>query len=241
MELLEIVNVSKYYKNKKAVDDISLSVREGEVLGMIGPNGAGKSTLISMIGTLLKADSGEILYQGKSIVKEPQLIRKSLGYVPQEIALYTMLSGIDNLMFWGGVYHLDKKILKTRIEKVREFIGISKEQLTEKVSTYSGGMKRRLNIGVALLHNPKLVLMDEPTAGIDLKSVKQILDTIQLLKEHNVTVIYAGHIMDELEEICDRICIISEGKLLAAGNQNDLRNESGKKISLKEYYLNIVG
>lgn len=233
-------NVSKKYKNKTAVDYISLSVNEGEVFGLIGPNGAGKSTVVAMLGTLLKVDEGEILYGGTDITKKPDSIRKNLGYVPQDIALYAMLSGYDNLMFWGKVYHIPKDNLKNRIEKVKDLMGLSENQLKQNVCTYSGGMKRRLNIGVALLHDPKLVLMDEPTVGIDIQSVSKILDIIKQLRIQRVTVIYTGHIMDEIEEICDKICIMNDGKILVLGSQEELLYKEKGKISLREYYLEIL-
>lgn len=233
-------NVSKKYKNKTAVDHISLSVNEGEVFGLIGPNGAGKSTVVAMLGTLLKVDEGEILYGGTDITKKPDSIRKNLGYVPQDIALYAMLSGYDNLMFWGKVYHIPKDNLKNRIEKVKDLMGLSENQLKQNVCTYSGGMKRRLNIGVALLHDPKLVLMDEPTVGIDIQSVSKILDIIKQLRIQRVTVIYTGHIMDEIEEICDKICIMNDGKILVLGSQEELLYKEKGKISLREYYLEIL-
>lgn len=233
-------NVSKKYKNKTAVDHISLSVNEGEVFGLIGPNGAGKSTVVAMLGTLLKVDEGEILYGGTDITKKPDSIRKNLGYVPQDIALYAMLSGYDNLMFWGKVYHIPKDNLKNRIEKVKDLMGLSENQLKQNVCTYSGGMKRRLNIGVALLYDPKLVLMDEPTVGIDIQSVSKILDIIKQLRIQRVTVIYTGHIMDEIEEICDKICIMNDGKILVLGSQEELLYKEKGKISLREYYLEIL-
>lgn len=238
--LIEMNNVSKKYKNKTAVDHISLSVNEGEVFGLIGPNGAGKSTVVAMLGTLLKVDEGEILYGGTDITKKPDSIRKNLGYVPQDIALYAMLSGYDNLMFWGKVYHIPKDNLKNRIEKVKDLMGLSENQLKQNVCTYSGGMKRRLNIGVALLHDPKLVLMDEPTVGIDIQSVSKILDIIKQLRIQRVTVIYTGHIMDEIEEICDKICIMNDGKILVLGSQEELLYKEKGKISLREYYLEIL-
>lgn len=233
-------NVSKKYKNKTAVDHISLSVNEGEVFGLIGPNGAGKSTVVAMLGTLLKVDEGEILYGGIDITKKPDSIRKNLGYVPQDIGLYAMLSGYDNLMFWGKVYHLSNDNLKNRIEKIKELMGLSENQLKQNVCTYSGGMKRRLNIGVALLHDPKLVLMDEPTVGIDIQSVSKILEIIKQLRIQRVTVIYTGHIMDEIEEICDKICIMNDGKILVLGSQEELLYKEKGKISLREYYLEIL-
>lgn len=221
MTLLEINRISKAYKDLKAVDDLSFSIAEGEVLGLLGPNGAGKSTTISMISTLTTPETGDILYQGKDIIKDPRLIQKDLGLVPQEIALYPSLSGLDNLKFWGHVYSLRGKELNRRIEEIGEIIGLS-DRLKDRVDKYSGGMKRRLNIGAALLHKPKILIMDEPTVGIDPQSRNHILNTVKMLNKEGMTIIYTSHYMEEVEELCDKICIMDKGKLLAEGTKDEL-------------------
>ncbi len=232
--MLELVNVKKYFKDNRAVDGISFFVNQGEILGLIGANGAGKSTTISMIATLLKPDSGSIYYDGQDIVKNPGAMRNSLGYVPQEIALYPSLSGYDNLRFWGKAYHVRGDKLKIRMKEVGAVIKLSDEVLKKKAGTYSGGMKRRLNIGAALLHEPKLVIMDEPTVGLDVESRNQVLEAVLALKARGAGIIYAGHYMEEMERICDKICVIDRGKCILFGDKKTLL--TGKK-SLEQLYL----
>ncbi len=222
MELLNVKGLHKKFKTVHAVKGIDFTVQQGEILGLLGPNGAGKSTTISMISTLLKPDSGEILYKNDSIIKKPKAIQENLGYVPQEIALYPLLSGNENLVFWGRAYGLKGKPLKRAVDEVAEIIGI-KERLKDKVKTYSGGMKRRLNIGAALLHNPELIIMDEPTVGIDPQSRKHILDTVlHLNRNKGMTVIYTSHYMEEVEYLCNRICIMDQGSIIAQGSKDEL-------------------
>ncbi|GKX29783.1 antibiotic ABC transporter ATP-binding protein [Vallitalea longa] len=234
MELLTVSHLKKYFKDIKAVDDISFNIVEGEILGLLGPNGAGKSTTISMISTLLKPDAGIIEYKGKDIVKSPQAIQGNLGYVPQEIALYPNLTGKENLEFWGRAYGLKGKKLRDRIKRISEIIGIT-ERLKNKVEQYSGGMQRRLNIGAALLHEPELIIMDEPTVGIDPQSRKHILDTVLELNKEGMTVIYTSHYMEEVEYICNRVCIMDNGKIIANGTKEELVDliEDKKRILVK--------
>ncbi len=231
MPILEISNLKKYYKKIKAVDDISFSVKKGGVFGLLGPNGAGKSTTISMISTLLKPTDGLIYYKGKNIIKEPLFIQKNLGVVPQEIALYPTLTGIENLKFWGHAYGLRGNELDTSINKIAEIIGL-KDKLKMKIENYSGGMKRRMNIGAALLHEPELLIMDEPTVGIDPQSRKHILDTVLQLNQKGMTIIYTSHYMEEVEYLCSNISIMDKGKIIASGTKKELLNilEGDKKI-----------
>lgn len=232
MELIRVEHISKHFKKIKAVDGISFSVNKGEILGLLGPNGAGKSTTISMISTLLKPDSGDIFYANTSILQKPKVIQESLGYVPQEIALYPMLTGKDNLSFWGQNYGVKGERLKKKIDEISEIIGI-KDRLKDKVKTYSGGMKRRLNIGAALLHDPELIIMDEPTVGIDPQSRKHILDTVLALNKQGMTVIYTSHYMEEVEYLCDRICIMDQGKIIADGTKAQLIEQYDKTRGIK--------
>ncbi len=219
--MLEIMNLKKHFNKTKAVDNISFKVEKGEILGLLGPNGAGKSTTISIISTLLKADEGKILYKGVDIEKNPKQIQSELGFVPQEIALYPSLSGYDNLKFWGRIYGLKGDKLKEKIKEVSQIIGIDK-RLKDRVEEYSGGMKRRLNIGSALLHNPEIIILDEPTVGIDPQSRKHILDSVKEINKKGSTVIYTSHYMEEVEYLCDKICIMDEGKIIAQGTKEDL-------------------
>lgn len=219
--MLKVENLYKGFGNITAVDGISFEVRKGEVFGLLGPNGAGKSTTISIISTLIKPKSGEILFEGKSILSNPKSIRQKLGVVPQDIALYPTLSGYENLRFWGNLYGLGGLKLKQRIDEVADIIGLN-GRLKDKVEKYSGGMKRRLNIGAALLHKPELLIMDEPTVGIDPQSRSHILDTVLKLNEQGLTIIYTTHYMEEAENLCSRICVMDEGKVIASGTQQEL-------------------
>lgn len=221
MVVLDIESISKTFKDIKAVENLSLTIEEGEIYGLLGPNGAGKSTTISMISTLFQPDSGEIYYKGDSILKNPKSLENELGLVPQDIALYPTLSGYDNLKFWGHVYGIRGKELKSRIEEIAELIGLT-DRLKDRIDKYSGGMKRRLNIGAALIHKPKLLIMDEPTVGIDPQSRNHILDTVRNLNKEGMTIIYTTHYMEEAEELCDRICIMDKGNLLAVGTKDEL-------------------
>lgn len=236
--MLELMDVKKYFKNNRAVDGISFRVEKGEIIGLIGANGAGKTTTLSMIATLCKPDSGYIYYEGQDIVKNPAILRNVLGYVPQEIALYPSLKGIDNLRFWGRANHIWGKRLEQRIQEVSCIINFNEDYLNKKVGSYSGGMKRRLNIGVALLHKPSLIIMDEPTVGLDVEARNQILDTVIRLKKDGAGIIYAGHYMEEMEKICDRICLIDRGKCVLFGEKEELLKG---KSNLEQLYLEVTG
>jgi ABC-2 type transport system ATP-binding protein len=234
--MLEVNHVHKAYQNHTAVEDISFQMKQGEITGLIGPNGAGKSTTVSMIATLLRPDKGQILFNGEDIAKNPKVIRSSLGYVPQDIALYESLTGMDNFEFWGNSYHLPKSMRKERIKQLSDMIGFTENELNRKVKEYSGGMKRRLNIAVALLHEPKLVILDEPTVGIDLQSRKQILSAIEQLKKAGTAILYVGHYLEEVERLCDRVLIFNQGRCV----WNDIISNSlireDHKISLEQLY-----
>jgi len=235
--VLELLNVKKYFKDNRAVDGISFRLEAGEILGLIGANGAGKTTTLSMIATLSRPDEGNIFYCGQDIVKDPTALRSKLGYIPQEIALYSSLSGYDNLRFWGRANRVRGMRLKERLDEVSRIINLDSSTLKKKVSSYSGGMKRRLNIGVALMHEPKLIVMDEPTVGLDVESRNQVLDTVLKLKEKGAGIIYAGHYMEELEKICDKICVIDRGKCILFGDKTQLLKANK---SLEQLYLETV-
>lgn len=237
--MLKLVNVSKKYKHKIAVHDICLELKKGDSLGLIGSNGAGKSTTISMIATLIKPDEGQILFEDKDIVKNPNCIRTKLGYVPQDIALYEQLSGMDNLIFWGSAYGLNGSELKNAMKTVQDIIGFTKEELKQRVCTYSGGMKRRLNIGVAILHKPELVLMDEPTVGIDIISRNQILEAIQIINKEGVSIIYTGHYLEEIEKICNKLCILHKGSIVLQGRKEELLSRT-KNNSMEQLYIDAI-
>ncbi len=219
--MLKVENLQKRYGTVKAVDGIHFEVKKGEVFGLLGPNGAGKSTTISMISTLLQPSGGIILFEGENILVSPKRIQKKLGVVPQDIALYPTLSGLENLTFWGNMYGLSGPGLKRRIDEVSEIIGLN-GRLKDRVDKYSGGMKRRLNIGAALLHMPELLIMDEPTVGIDPQSRNHILDTVLELNRQGITIVYTSHYMEEVEYLCSKICIMDQGKIIAAGTKDQL-------------------
>ncbi len=221
MTLLKVSDLHKDFGSTKAVDGVSFRVEKGEVFGLLGPNGAGKSTTISMVSTLIPPTKGEILFEGRNVFAEPKTLRQKLGVVPQDIALYPTLSGFENLRFWGSMYGLKGEGLKKRIEEVAEVIGLN-GRLKDRVDKYSGGMKRRLNIGAALLHKPELLIMDEPTVGIDPQSRNHILDTVLELNRQGMTIIYTSHYMEEVEYLCSRICIMDQGKIIASGTQEEL-------------------
>lgn len=233
--MIELRDVKKYYKKEKAVDGISFTIPKGQIFGLIGPNGAGKSTTISMIATLLKPDSGDILFHGESIVSNPLCIRSKLGYVPQEISLYENLSGIDNLSFWANVYKLPKSKITSRITAVCEMTELSNEVLNKKVRTYSGGLKRRIHIAVALLHEPEFLILDEPTVGIDFIIRNQILQCMKLIRENGTSILYSSHYMEEVEQICDILCMMEKGKILFCEDKKKLLS-SKEKINIETLY-----
>lgn len=221
--MLETVELRKVFKGKTAVEEVSLYLDKGESVGLIGPNGAGKSTTISMISTLLKPTAGDVRLNGQSVIKHPQQIRKVLGVVPQEIALYEELSSYENLKFFGKVYGLKGKELELKIQQKLEMVGLRDRQ-KELIRTYSGGMKRRINIAVALMHDPSIVIMDEPTVGIDPQSRNHILDTVRYLnREKGTTVLYTSHYMEEVEQLCSRMYIMDHGRIIASGTKEELQ------------------
>lgn len=215
-----------------AVKGIDLDIFKGEIFSLLGPNGAGKTTTISMISGLLEPTRGDATIGGYSITKQPLQAKRLLGVVPQEVALYPTLSARQNLEFFGKMYGLRSGDLKKRVDEVLEFIDLVDRQ-KDRVDTYSGGMKRRVNIGVGLLHTPRLIYMDEPTVGIDPQSRRRILDTVkQLRDEYDVTVIYTTHLMEEAQELSDRVGIIDYGEIIALGEQGDLIQQVGEEDRL---------
>lgn len=211
-----------------AVDDVSFAVREGEIFSLLGPNGAGKTTTISMLSCLLRPTSGDAKVAGASVTDAPHQVKEVIGVVPQEIALYPKLSARENLYFWGRLYGMSGGKMKERVEEVLEIVGL-KDRAKDRVETYSGGMQRRINIGVGLLHRPKLVYMDEPTVGIDPQSRRNILDTVLALNEQGMTVLYTTHYMEEAQELSDRIGIIDHGKMIALGTLPELTQLVGEQ------------
>ncbi|MFT3892472.1 MAG: ATP-binding cassette domain-containing protein [Anaerolineales bacterium] len=229
--ILEVNNIVKQYGDFTAVKGISFDIKEGEIFSLLGPNGAGKTTTISMLSTLYNPTAGDAIIGGHSITKEPMAVKQVIGVVPQDLALYEDLTARENLMFWGQMYGLSGKSLTSRIDEVLTQIGLV-EKAKDRVKTYSGGMKRRVNIGVGLLHKPRLLFMDEPTVGIDPQSRRAILDTVKELNQQGMTVLYTTHYMEEAQELSNRVGIIDHGELIAIGTQKELTQQVGETETL---------
>jgi ABC-2 type transport system ATP-binding protein len=229
--ILEVKNLSKKYGEFTAVQGITFEIAEGEIFSLLGPNGAGKTTTISMLSTLFAPTGGEAAIGGHSVVREAMAVRNLIGVVPQDLALYDDLTGRENLSFWGQMYGLYGKALRKRIDEVLEQIGLT-DKAKQRVKTYSGGMKRRVNIGVGLLHKPRLLFMDEPTVGIDPQSRRAILDSVKDLNRQGMTVLYTTHYMEEAQELSNRVGIIDHGELIALGTQAELTRQVGENDTL---------
>jgi linearmycin/streptolysin S transport system ATP-binding protein len=226
--ILEVKNLVKKYGDLAAVKGISFDIQKGEIFSLLGPNGAGKTTTISMISGLLEPTSGEAFIGGHSITKQPLEAKRLLGVVPQEIALYPTLSSRQNLEFFGRMYGLKGKELNQRIDAMLEFFELTDRQ-NDRIETFSGGMKRRINIAAGLLHDPQVIYMDEPTVGIDPQSRRRILDTVkQLRDERGMTVLYTTHLMEEAQELSDRVGIIDHGEIIAMGSPGELILQVGE-------------
>lgn len=221
MNIIETKDLVKKYRDFEAVKGVSLSVKEGEIFGLLGPNGAGKTTLISMIVGILKVTSGEIHVFGEDINQHANDIKRQMGYVPQDLAFFDKLNAYDNVLYWGRLYGLKGDDLKQKTQKALEYTGLW-DRRKNLPTQYSGGMKRRLNIACAIVHQPKLLFMDEPTVGVDPQSRNSILDSIKELNAQGTTVVYTSHYMEEVEAICDRVGIIDFGKVIALGTIEEL-------------------
>jgi len=232
MKAIEVDNLKKSFGELQAVQGVSFTAEAGEVLSLLGPNGAGKSTTISMLSGLLNPSEGDASIMGHSISKEPLLAKSALGVVPQDIALYPDLSARENFDFWGRMYGLRGGALKIRVDEVLEIIGLSDRQ-KDKVGTFSGGMKRRVNIGVALLHKPKVIIMDEPTVGIDPQSRRHILDNVKQLNAQGMTVLYTTHYMEEAAELSNYIAIMDMGRVIAYGTHDELIRMVGEQTRIE--------
>ncbi|MGW8527507.1 MULTISPECIES: ABC transporter ATP-binding protein [Nocardiopsidaceae] len=227
MPILEVRGVSKRYGKNQAVDDVSFFIEEGETYGLLGPNGAGKSTTIGMITGILERDSGSITVDGIEHSVTNRKSKSLIGFVPQELALYHDLSARDNLRFFARLYGLSKSEARTKTEEVLETVGLS-DRAGEAVSQFSGGMARRLNIGLGLLNSPRLLILDEPTVGVDPQSRNSILESVHTLTRGGVSVLYTTHYMEEAERLCDRVGIIEAGKIRAEGTQRELVSQVGE-------------
>lgn len=224
MSIIEIKNVTKRFNDKLVLDNVSYEVEKGEIFGFIGPNGAGKSTLINIMTSLLEPDSGTVKVCGYDILKESIKAKECIGYVPQDISLLEELTAYDNLEFFGAFYGLKGKELKERIKEALEVTGLI-DKKKEKVKKFSGGMKRRLNIAAAIMHHPKVLIMDEPTVGVDPQSRNHIFNfTKNICKEWGTTVIYTSHYMEEVEELCKRVFIVDLGREIAYGSKEEIKS-----------------
>jgi len=244
--VLTLTHLRKAYGTLVAVDDLSLTVARGEVLGLLGPNGAGKSTTVSLAVGLLAPDVGTVAIDGHGAPTTPA-VRRAIGVAPQALALYDLLTGEENLRFFGEMYGLTGTRLGERVQWALDFVGLT-DRRRDRVTGYSGGMKRRLNLAAAVVHDPDLILLDEPTAGVDPQSRHQIFQNIFALKELGRTVIYTTHYMEEAERLCDRVAIVDRGRLLALGTVQQLLDAHGVRpqlvmrgATLEEVFLHLTG
>jgi ABC-2 type transport system ATP-binding protein len=226
MSLLQVERLSKSFGTNRAVDSVSFQVHPGEIYGLIGPNGAGKTTTISMICGLLKPDAGQISVAGNSFASNPQRAKQIMGVVPQELAIYEELSGRENLEFWGRMAGLSSADARARTTELLEALSLT-DRAKDPVKNYSGGMKRRINLGCALLHRPKLLLLDEPTVAIDPQARVNILEFIRALRDSGTAILYTTHYLEEAETLCQRIGVIDHGQLLAEGTLSELQERLG--------------
>ena len=230
-KLLQIQNLSKSYGEAPALDRFSLDMERGEVLGLLGPNGAGKTTLISILSGTLPGFSGSVTFQGKNLFSDRSL-KNRLGIVPQDMAFYEELSAMDNLLFWGGLYDISRSELKRKAEELLKSVELS-DRAKEPVKRFSGGMKRRLNVAIGLLHSPDLLLLDEPTVGIDVQAKVSILEIIKRVGREGTAVIFTTHQLAEVEETCSRIAIMDHGRILAQGTLDELIKTIGEKVIVR--------
>lgn len=239
---IAINNLTKYYKGSSvpALDKVSLDVARGHIFGLLGPNGAGKTTMVRILCGLLVPSSGEIFINGYSVSKQMHAIHRIIGVVPQEIALYQSLTANENLSVYGGICGLNGRSLKNRIDELLPVFGLEKS-LHIRVDRFSGGMKRRLNLMVGLLHNPLILFLDEPTVGVDVQSKKVILENLVAANQTGTTIIYTSHYLEEAENLCTDIAIIDEGKIITQGSLDEIRHTENNPGSLEEIFLALTG
>jgi linearmycin/streptolysin S transport system ATP-binding protein len=226
--MIQVRSVSKSFGNIEAVCDVSFNINKGEIFGILGPNGAGKSTIVNILNTLVKPDRGDVIIDGVNIKGDGDTIKLIMGVVPQEIALYEELTAYENLMFWGGLYNIPKTILRENANKTLDIVDLSYRK-NDRIKTFSGGMKRRINIACSLLHNPKILVLDEPTVGVDPQNRNHIFEVIEKLHDEGITIIYTTHYMEEAERFCDKIAIMDVGHIIAFGTLKELREISDAK------------
>jgi len=243
---IEVQNLVKTFGKHEAVKGVSFTIGKGEIFGLLGPNGAGKSTIINMMCGYLAPTSGDTLVAGISISKEPRKVKRMLGVVPQEIALYKDLSSLENLEFFGEMYGLARKERRERAEEVLRFVGLY-DRRKEPVEIFSGGMQRRINMAIAIIHQPAFLLMDEPTVGADPQSRENMFETIEKLRDQGTTILYTTHYMEEAERLCNHIAIMDEGCIIAMGNLEQLlalrdqNREVARPHGLQELFIQLTG
>ena len=240
MYILQVKNLYKKYDKTEAIAGVDFSIKQGEIYGLLGPNGAGKSTLIKMIAGIENKDEGEIIFEEKE--RNINKYKRNMGILTQDIAIYPSFTAYENISFFCSLYSFKGKELKRRVEKSLEFVGLI-DCKNKKAKEFSGGMMRRLHLACAIAHTPKLIIMDEPTVGIDPQSRNHILQSVKMLKDNGASIIYTSHYMEEIEEICDEICILDKGKIIAEGTSNYLKENFSKSniytIALKSKLENI--
>jgi ABC-2 type transport system ATP-binding protein len=240
--IIQITKLSKKYKDAEmySLVDFSLSVYEGQIFGLLGPNGAGKTTLISMLCGLIKPTSGSFLINNLTYAKNSNEIKKIIGVVPQEYALYPTLTARENLMYFGSMYGLKGDNLKDKVIESLDFLGLLKFA-DKRIETFSGGMKRRVNLIAGILHNPKILFLDEPTVGVDVQSKNAIIDYLKQLNKNGTTIIYTSHHLSEAEDFCTDIAIIDRGQLYAQGTPESLINATPNAINLEDVFISLTG
>ena len=236
--LLRIEGLEKTYGKYAALKGVSFSLHRGDVLGIAGENGAGKSTLLSLVGMIQRPTAGYVYFDGKPVTKHKREYLSRIGYVPQEIALFEELSGRENLLFFGKSYGLSKKQCGEAIRRALEITEFPEGWLDEPVSKYSGGMKRKINIGAALLHEPQILLLDEPVANLDFETEEQVIRALKVLSEQGTTILYVGHQMEQMELLCNKLCLLKEGRQVLFGETEKLL-EAGQK-TLKQLWRESV-
>lgn len=241
-ELLCVDSVCKSYGERKVVDEMKFSISEGEMVGFLGPNGAGKTTTIKMILGIEAMDSGDIYFMGKKSATVQKEMKQSIGIVPQDIAVYEDMSSYDNVRFFCSLYGYKKKELEERVKEALTFVGLW-ERRKDRPGTYSGGMKRRLNIACTIAHSPKLLILDEPTVGIDPQSRNHIIEALRILNERNTAIIYVSHYMEEIESLCNRIVIAESGKTIEDMEKEQLKEKYShlEKNTLEQIFLHLTG
>ncbi len=230
--MLVVEHLVKQYGELTAVDDVSFEAKEGSVFGLLGPNGAGKSTAINCISGLLTPTAGRVAVSGHDVVKDGKAAKRSLGVVPQELALYEDLPAVDNLRYWGKAYGMRGKALEDRVTDVLEHIGLA-DRARDLPKEFSGGMKRRLNFGCGVVHQPKVLLLDEPTVGVDPQSRAKLFDLVKAERDAGACVLYTTHYMEEAERLCDSLAIIDRGKIIANGTVDELKAQLGARDALQ--------